>query len=345
MNMLKRNDYQKGMRFRGDESHSRAKIIFVSAVILVLSWALPEALRADGNAVLRKVVERASSQSSESLNLLPELDWGYDAFKVRAEALDSLLAIHTSLDTVGGRIGHERVAGIARGYMEVGRFEDALRWWKILYRVDKKRDFLEQSVTGRVISAVALSDSSEMVSICEEAAAWPDPLKYNLGGYFLAILDILRMRGADNLWVRDKLETIRQFLPKPDVLFLDAQLHMDIRDYSSSYATYKKILGEYSPSSIDSIQSVELLQGLVFSSYFTGQKDECRALLGEILQFGSTAIANKARVWRAHFSMLDGRTDEAKSYYTVLCEDNIEDSCFWKDYIERLVKIKKEINR
>jgi len=320
---------------------------FSSLVLVVLAFtaAVPPSKTLGEDIVLKKIIIKASQKDDRNYSPLPEMDWSYEAFKKRARNLDSLLAIHTALDTVGGRIGHERVAGMAEGFMGVGDFERSLKWWKILYRVDKKKRFIERSVRGMLISAVALADSIEMVRLCEISDRWPDELKRDSGMYLVHILDVLRMRGADNLWLRNKLKALHPFLPEPDAKFLEAQLALDIRDFDRAYNGFKSIMDKYHPDTLDSLQAVTLLQGIVISSFFSGRVDESQRVIGEILQFGSAPLINMARWWRANLSYIEGRKEEAKTLYSILCSDNIEDSCFWQDYLKKLEELKRKVKR
>jgi len=319
-------------------------IVFVIFTLIFLSIPADDAF-CDDNLILKKLIIRASSRDESSLLDIPAQDWGYQAFRERARNLDSLLSIHTSLDSVGGRVGHERIAGMAHGFQGVGKYEKALKWWKVLYRVDREKRFLSKSVDGMVVCAVALADSFEMARLVEISPSWPESIKRRNGKYLVHMLDFLRMLGANNLWLRNKLKALYKNLPLPEAKFLDAQLAMDIGDFEKAHTIFSSIMNEYHPNELDSLQAVSLLQGMVLSSFFSGRMDEFDEIVGAVLQYGSAPLINKARWWRANLAYISGNKSEARTLYSILCNDNIEDSCFWQEYIDKIKELNKKCRR
>jgi len=319
-------------------------VVFVIFILILISTLADHAFCSD-NLILKKLIIRASSRNESPLLDIPAQDWGYQAFRERARKLDSLLAIHTSLDSVGGRVGHERIAGMAEGFQGVGKYEKALKWWKVLYRVDREKRFLSKSVDGMVVCAVALADSFEMAKLVEISSSWPESIKRENGRYLVHMLDFLRMLGANNLWLRNKLKALYKYLPLPEAKFLDAQLAIDIGDFERAYTIYNSIMNEYHPNELDSLQAVSLLQGMVLSSFFSGREDECDEIVGAVLQYGSAPLINRARWWRANLAYISGNVSEARTLYSILCNDNIEDSCFWQEYIDKVKELNKKCRR
>ena len=166
------------------------QVVFGIIAILFLFIYADEAFCGD-NLILKKLIVRASSRDESSLLDIPAQDWSYQSFRERARNLDSLLAIHTSLDSVGGRVGHERIAGMADGFQGVGKYEKALKWWKVLYRVDKEKRFLSKSIDGMVVCAVALADSFEMARLIELSPSWPESIKRKNGKAIIEIQDFI----------------------------------------------------------------------------------------------------------------------------------------------------------
>lgn len=219
-----------------------------------------------------------------------------------------------------------RTLAVARGYLQLGLYEDAGNWFEHLANIDRDSLLTDAIFDGRLASAVGLGKLDSLGLLMDEYGQGlerPDPA---------VMARALSLVGRGGRW--DEAETLvdRSLAwygdrPPAEIVYLKGRVLRRQGRLSEAVQHFERQLNAMRvPSAVDSsvvAQRARFIQGAADCSFLLNDRLHARALYGRLLVEDDPWYAAWGRFQLAQLDMLDSAYEEAMTGFLGVANDSI----------------------
>ncbi|MBU8922782.1 MAG: hypothetical protein KOO63_13265 [Bacteroidales bacterium] len=334
---------------KDSERNDLRKSFEILIMLAVLAAASPvsgnQQQASDGS--IAEVITRASDWYFEG-EMTEEKAWRIlDRFEYQSGRLDSLLNLFMPLDTISGFKGDERIWQIAESYTEIGMYEEASLWWKILRRNDEGGLFRMENYRGLLRTGVQLADMDLILYLLGNVELWDSSIKTALAPELLDAMVYLYLSDVDVQWLYTRFMRIRRFFPEFDAGIFETRLLIALDRADEAYSRIDALIRKFDMDENSPEQAMAVVE-LCFTSAVMSKRFSLAAeIITEIGLYGCERLVERVKVWNPMMLMLKKDHEQAASEYSRICDSTPggPGACFWKefivDYRETLADVKR----
>jgi tetratricopeptide (TPR) repeat protein len=219
-----------------------------------------------------------------------------------------------------------RTLAVARGYLQLGLYEDAQGWFEHLAAIDSDSLLTDAIFDGRLASAVGLGSLDSLGLLMDEYGQGlerPDPV---------VMARALSLVGRGGRWdeaetLVDRALTCYGDRPPAELVYLKGRVLRRQGRLSEAVQHFERQLNAMRvPSAVDSTvvaQRARFIQGAADCSFLLNDRLHARALYGRLLGEDDPWYAAWGRFQLAQLDMLDSAYEEAMTGFIGVAGDSI----------------------